>query len=446
MAQIKHKLIVLSGKGGVGKSTVAAYLATILARRGKSVGLLDTDIHGPSIPKMLGIEDQKIGLRNDTVIPVTVSENLKVMSIAFLLQSRRDAVIWRGPLKMGIIEEFLANVDWGPLDYLIIDSPPGTGDEPLSVCQLIPGLDGAVVVATPQEIALADVEKSIVFCGQVKIPVVGVIENMSGFVCPHCGESVDIFKTGGAERLARDMGVRFLGRLPMVPEVVDACDSGNCSTAGIESEALKDRLEEITSRIVEVTGATGGAPAAVSAGLDSRAAEAANPGPRAKSPEPTEEPSSAKPQQASDMGPEPASTGTAGSHGHKPGEVVPAAAPASPVRDDGITRIALPVHGERLSTHCGPSSQFVIFDIKDGKVVGETSETPPAHAPGVIPSWLSDLGVNMVLASGLGRRAISMFEECGITVLCGAPAGVPRQVVEAYLSGSLVTGDNVCDH
>ena len=170
MAQIKHKLIVLSGKGGVGKSTVAAYLATILARRGKSVGLLDTDIHGPSIPKMLGIEDQKIGLRNDTVIPVTVSENLKVMSIAFLLQSRRDAVIWRGPLKMGIIEEFLANVDWGPLDYLIIDSPPGTGDEPLSVCQLIPGLDGAVVVATPQEIALADVEKSIVFSGQVKIP------------------------------------------------------------------------------------------------------------------------------------------------------------------------------------------------------------------------------------------------------------------------------------
>ena len=430
MAQIKHKMIVMSGKGGVGKSTVAAYLATSLARRGKAVGLLDTDIHGPSIPKMLGIEDKRIGLMNDTVIPAIVSENLKVMSIAFLLQSRQDAVIWRGPLKMGIIEEFLANVDWGPLDYLIIDSPPGTGDEPLSVCQLIPGLDGAVVVATPQEIALADVEKSIGFCGQVKIPIVGVIENMSGFVCPHCGESVDIFKTGGAERLARTMGVRFLGRLPMVPEVVDACDRGDCSAAGIESEALKDRLEVITSRIVEITDAIGGAPSVVaSAGLGSRPAEVENPGGRAKSAGGDERPSSGETQPGSDKVPQAASAGMAG---------LPAGG--------GVMRIALPVHGDSLSAHFGHSSQFAIFDIKDGEITGETSETPPPHAPGVIPSWLKDLGVNMVLASGLGRRAISMFEQGGIKVLCGAPAEAPRRVVGAYFSGSLVTGENVCDH
>ena len=285
MGQIKHKLIVLSGKGGVGKSTVAAYLATSLAQRGKSVGLLDTDIHGPSIPKMLGIEDQRITLRNEAVVPANVSGNLKVMSIAFLLQSKRDAVIWRGPLKMGIIEEFLANVDWGPLDYLIIDSPPGTGDEPLSVCQLIPSLDGALVIATPQEIALADVEKSIAFCGQINIPVVGVVENMSGFVCPHCGGTVDVFKSGGAERLAMEMNVPFLGRLPMVPEVVDACDRGDCSAAGIRSDTLKEMLEDITTRILQVTEPAGTTPpVGTSAMPGQRVPETVGHGGRGKSP------------------------------------------------------------------------------------------------------------------------------------------------------------------
>jgi Mrp family chromosome partitioning ATPase/predicted Fe-Mo cluster-binding NifX family protein len=448
MGQIKHKLIVLSGKGGVGKSTVAAYLATSLAQRGKAVGLLDTDIHGPSIPKMLGIEDQRITLRNEAVVPARVSENLKVMSIAFLLQSKRDAVIWRGPLKMGIIEEFLANVDWGPLDYLIVDSPPGTGDEPLSVCQLIPGLDGALVIATPQEIALADVEKSIAFCGQINIPVVGVIENMSGFVCPHCGGTVDIFKSGGAERLAMEMRVPFLGRLPMVPEVVDACDRGDCSAAGIRSDALKEMLEDMTTRILRLTETAGRTPPVGTGAIPGQKAPetAGHPG-QGKAAGETRKPSTEKKQPAGSV------TTSADAPGAElPTERVAArqnperAAGDFPAGGGGVKRIALPVDGDRLSTHFGHSSRFVIFDVTDGRIVGEASETPPPHAPGVIPSWLAELGVSIVLASGLGRRAVAMFEKCGITVVCGAPPEAPRNVAEAYLNGSLVTGENVCDH
>jgi ATP-binding protein involved in chromosome partitioning len=399
MGEIKHKLVVLSGKGGVGKSTVAAYLATSLASRGMVVGLLDTDIHGPSIPKLLGLEAKGLTVQGDMVIPVSVSENLKVMSIAFLLRSKRDAVIWRGPLKMAMIEEFLANVDWGPLDYLIIDSPPGTGDEPLSVCQLIPGLDGAIVVATAQELALADVEKSITFCGQVRMPVAGVIENMSGLICPHCGKKIDVFKSGGAEDLARRMGVPFLGRLPLVPEVVEACDRGECSIDGIRNEALKQPLEEITAKILERTG-SGSQPAAP--------------------PSEDGEPVAAKAQQSGEAG---AST---------------------PGRMD--TTIALPLDGDRLSTHFGHSSRFGIYDVKGSQIVAERFLTPPPHAPGVIPSWLKENGVEVVLASGLGRRAIAMFEEAGITVVTGASPESPRAVVEGYLAGNLVTGENVCDH
>lgn len=262
MARIKHKFVVLSGKGGVGKSTVAAYLATTLASRGYRVGLLDTDIHGPSIPKMVGAEAERITIEGDSIIPVEVSDNLKVMSVAFLLRSKGEAVIWRGPMKMSLIEEFLGNVEWGELDYLIIDSPPGTGDEPLSVCQFIPDLGGAIVVATPQEIALNDVQKSIGFCGQVGLPVAGVVENMSGYVCPHCGKQSDIFKAGGAERLASRMGVPFLGRLPLAPEIVEACDEGKCSFVSAEAAGLKEALEAITDNIeaAAAAGEAAGAP------------------------------------------------------------------------------------------------------------------------------------------------------------------------------------------
>lgn len=226
MQKIKHKIIVLSGKGGVGKSTVAANLAISLSMSGKKVGLLDIDIHGPSIPKMLKLDSSRINVTDGVIHPVEKG-GIKVVSIGFLLKDGDDAVIWRGPMKAGVIKQFLSDVAWGELDYLIIDSPPGTGDEPLSVCQLLKNPDGAVVVTTPQDVAVADVRKSINFCSQLKIPVLGVVENMSGFVCPKCGELTQIFKTGGGEKMASEMKVPFLGRIPIDPAIGEACDSGN---------------------------------------------------------------------------------------------------------------------------------------------------------------------------------------------------------------------------
>jgi Mrp family chromosome partitioning ATPase len=217
---------VLSGKGGVGKSTVAVNLAVALALQAKRVGLLDADLHGPSVPKLLNLEHVRIGSDGQGIRPVNYSPNLKVMSIGFLLRQQDDAVIWRGPLKMNVLRQFLADVDWGELDFLVIDLPPGTGDEPLSICQLIPAATGAIVVTTPQEVALADVRKCINFCRQLNLPVIGVIENMSGFVCPHCGERVDIFKSGGGKLMAEHMDVPFLGRIPIDANIVEASDSG----------------------------------------------------------------------------------------------------------------------------------------------------------------------------------------------------------------------------
>jgi len=226
MGRIKHKVVVMSGKGGVGKSTVATNLAVALSLKGQKVGLMDVDIHGPSIPKMLGLEGNVLRGTETGLAPIVYSDNLRVMSIGFILRTQNDAVIWRAPLKHKLIRDFLTDVQWGDLDYLIIDSPPGTGDEPLSVVQLLEDADGAVIVTTPQDVALIDVRKAITFCRQVKLPVLGVVENMSGFICPHCGETVNIFKTGGGESMASDMEVPFLGRIPLEPTIVDAGDSG----------------------------------------------------------------------------------------------------------------------------------------------------------------------------------------------------------------------------
>ncbi|MCD6237578.1 MAG: Mrp/NBP35 family ATP-binding protein [Thermoplasmata archaeon] len=227
LESIKHKIIVLSGKGGVGKSTVSANLAVSLSNRGYKVGLLDSDFHGPSIPKILGIEDEHpLSSQNGIINPVLAMDNLKVMSIGFLLEDRDTPVIWRGPLKMNVMRQFIGDVNWGALDYLIVDLPPGTGDEPLSVAQLIPNTDGAIVVTTPQDVALVSVRKSINFVKKMNIPIIGIIENMSGFKCPYCGKHIDIFKTGGGEKAARDFGVPFLGKVPIDPEIVESGDSG----------------------------------------------------------------------------------------------------------------------------------------------------------------------------------------------------------------------------
>lgn len=226
LGRIKHKLVVLSGKGGVGKSTVSANLAIGLSEKGYNVGLLDSDIHGPSIPKILGIEDKLPEATEAGINPVSVHSNLKVMSMALLMRDRDAPVIWRGPLKMGAIKQFLGEVNWGDLDYLIIDLPPGTGDEPLSIAQLIPDSAGAIIVTTPQDVALLSVRKSINFVKKMNMPVVGIIENMSGFLCPHCKNSIDIFKTGGGLKASKDFLVPFLGKIPLDPQIVESGDSG----------------------------------------------------------------------------------------------------------------------------------------------------------------------------------------------------------------------------
>lgn len=225
LSQMKNRLLVFSGKGGVGKSTVAANLALVLAKRGNKVGLLDVDIHGPNLPKMLGVEDKRLDISSGLIKPVEVKENLKLVSMSFLLQDPNLPVIWRGPMKMKAIQQFLGDVKWGALDWLVIDSPPGTGDEPLSVAQLIPAT-GAVVVTTPQEVSLMDSRKAVAFAQRLNLKILGIIENMSGMVCPHCGKRIDLFKEGGGQRAALELGVPFLGKIPLDPEIVTLGDEG----------------------------------------------------------------------------------------------------------------------------------------------------------------------------------------------------------------------------
>ncbi|WOX54922.1 MULTISPECIES: Mrp/NBP35 family ATP-binding protein [unclassified Methanoculleus] len=224
---VKHVVLVLSGKGGVGKSTVSANLAFSLANRGYNTGLIDLDIHGPDIPKMLGIESARLQSYDGKIIePVRVTGNLAVISMAFLLPERNTPVIWRGPMKMTVIRQFLEDVNWGDLDYLIVDLPPGTGDEALTIAQLAPNIAGAVIVTTPQDVAVLDSSKAIEFVRKLDIQVLGVVENMSGFVCPHCKEEIDIFGKGGGEREAKERGVPFLGAIPLDPEMRKAADEG----------------------------------------------------------------------------------------------------------------------------------------------------------------------------------------------------------------------------
>jgi Mrp family chromosome partitioning ATPase len=225
LCEIKHTLLVMSGKGGVGKSTVAVNLAVMLAAEGHAVGLLDIDFHGPSVPVLLGLPLQRPMTDGDRLLPIEIGD-LKVMTLGCFLDASDTPVIWRGPMKIAAIRQLLGDVAWGTLDYLIIDAPPGTGDEPLTICQMVPKLTGAVIVTTPQKVALADVSRSLAFCRELKVPVLGVVENMSGWICPKCGEITDVFTTGGGEQLARQQGVRFLGRIPLDPGVVSSGDEG----------------------------------------------------------------------------------------------------------------------------------------------------------------------------------------------------------------------------
>jgi len=259
MSKIKHKIAVISGKGGVGKSTVTVNLAMAFAMHGyaNSVGILDADIHGPCVPKMLGLRGQRLQVNPIGVFPVMGPLGIKVVSMDFLISSDDAPVIWRGPLKMKAIQQFLSDIMWGELDFLFIDLPPGTGDEPLSVMQLIPDMDGVIIVTIPSEVSQVVVKKAVTFARQLGIPVIGTIENMSGFVCPKCGTEIDIFKIGGGQKISEDLSVPFLGSIPIDPEICRDSDNGMpFITEHIDSPATKAFME-IVKKIEGFLGNTG---------------------------------------------------------------------------------------------------------------------------------------------------------------------------------------------
>jgi Mrp family chromosome partitioning ATPase len=248
LTKIKKKFIVMSGKGGVGKSSVSVNLALALADKGYQVGLMDVDLHGPDIPHMLGLSGMLTADDTKKMVPISYSDHLKIISMESLMPNRDEAVIWRGPVKHSAIRQFIGDVNWGDLDYLIIDSPPGTGDEPLTVAQLIKDAK-AVIVTTPQEVALADIRKSISFCKNVRMKIFGIIENMSGFTCPHCGQVVDLFGTGGGEKTAKQYGIPFLGRIAFDPKMVQCGDSGMAFQQKFSQSPITQAFQEIADKM-----------------------------------------------------------------------------------------------------------------------------------------------------------------------------------------------------
>ncbi len=251
LKHIRNRLLVFSGKGGVGKTTVAVNIAAGLSLKGKKVGLLDIDIHGPNVPKMVGLEGALLEVNPEgRITPFLAPDGIAVVSMAMLVPSQDAPVVWRGPLKMRAIMQFLSDVDWGELDWLVIDSPPGTGDEPLSVAQLIPST-GAVVVTTPQAVALLDSRKAVNFAQMLRLNVVGVVENMSGLICPHCGREIELFGKGGGERMAREMHVPLLGQVPIDPLIVKDSDAGRPFVTARPDSPPTKAMMEVVAKIIE---------------------------------------------------------------------------------------------------------------------------------------------------------------------------------------------------
>ena len=252
IGKIENKIMVMSGKGGVGKTTVAVNLAFALQMKDFNTGILDADIHGPNVPKMLKIENFRPNTTPEGILPAKIpmgaGRALEVISLAFFLE-KDSPVIWRGPLKMGALQQFLSDVVWGNLDYLIVDLPPGTGDEPLSIAQLIPDITGSIIVTTPQDVALMDSRRAVNFSKRLNIPVIGVIENMSGFRCPHCGKEINLFKMGGGERAAKELEVPFLGRIPIDPVIVKDSDSGRPFILNHHDSEAEKVFNKIVDRI-----------------------------------------------------------------------------------------------------------------------------------------------------------------------------------------------------
>jgi Mrp family chromosome partitioning ATPase/predicted Fe-Mo cluster-binding NifX family protein len=391
LSRIKNKIVVLSGKGGVGKSSVAANLAVGLSLNGKKVGLMDVDVHGPSIPRLLSLSEARPEAEDNSMTPIRWSDNLSAMSIGFLLPNKDDSVIWRGPLKMQLIRQFISEVSWGDMDYLVVDCPPGTGDEPISVMQLIGKDAKAVIVTTPQHLSTDDVRRSINFCHHTENPILGLVENMSGFVCPHCQKAVDIFSAGGGQILASETGVPFLGRIPLDPEMVRSGDNGYAFIKTHPDHPTGQAIQSIVDKIIQITGSQ-----------QTQANQA------------TEETATQQSQSG----------------------------------QNGNLKIAIPIADGKLCSHFGHCQQFALASVNQDKKNIEDIQflNPPPHEPGALPKWLAEHKANIIIAGGMGSMAQNHFSNFGIQVVVGSQDGTPEELINAYLNGTLKSGENLCDH
>jgi ATP-binding protein involved in chromosome partitioning len=377
---LRHAILVLSGKGGVGKSTVAVQLARGLARRGARVGLLDADVHGPSVPRLLGRSGQRHGQEGGRLLPVDAGGGLAAVSVGFLVDDCDQAIIWRGPAKTGVIQQLARQTDWGgQLDVLVVDLPPGTGDEALAAAQLIPSIAGAVVVTTPQAVATDDVRRSLAFCARLGIRVLGLVENLAGYACPHCGRTSEPFHSGGGDLLARAHDLPLLARLPIDPAVVLAGDRG-------EDPAVT---------------APGSLAVAGFAAL------------------------------------------VAGVQRALP-DLIPGSTPSPENPMPKPILIAIPVTAGAVDAHFGHAAAFALLDTDGVRVTARRDLVPPPHEPGVLPRWLAGQGVGAVIAGGMGGRARELLEQAGVAVVMGAADATPEELAARYLAGTLASQGESC--
>ena len=388
LKHIKNKILVMIGIMDKHQIHMIPLKLVALAKKGYKVGLMDVDLHGPSIPRMLGLKGSiGPGVMENKAQPVKYLPNLEVISIEVLLGENKDAAtIWRGPLKIGVIRQFISDIEWMDLDYMIIDSPPGTGDEPLTVAQTIPDAK-ALIVTTPQEVSLADVRKSINFCRQVNMEILGLVENMSGLKCPHCGEMIDVFKTRGGMLTAKKEGLTLLGTLPLEPEVVSNGDIGEMSILDNDEMLITREFNKIVDQVVKLT----------------------------------ETGAKAVPETKMEI-------------------------PGKKESSSDTKVLVVPVSGGKLSAHFGHCEQFAFIETQNGRIMETQMHTPPAHEPGVLPQWLYEQGANVLIVGGMGERAQELLREKGIEVIIGATMDSPESLANQYLSNTLVTGANVCDH
>ncbi|MCK9224712.1 MAG: P-loop NTPase [Candidatus Muirbacterium halophilum] len=385
LKDVKNIIVIMSGKGGVGKSTVAVNLATGFALNGMKTGLLDIDLHGPSVPKMAGISGKEPFFIENRIVPVKVSENLITLSTGLLNKDEEQPFIWRGPMKMSVIKQFLKDTEWGELDYLVVDCPPGTGDESLSLLQMLPGLAKVIIVTTPQQVSLLDVKKSIKFCKDLNTEILGVVENMSGFYCPDCKTYHAIFMDNGAKSL----GLEMLAELPLDPEIVKLSDEGKPFIYFAKDDnVVKIRFEKMIDTILNNTNKK---------------------------------------------------TETNNNSGEKNN--------MTEKTTKNTKKIAIPVAQGNVCLHFGHCEKFFIaITEENGNIQSSELLDPPVHEPGVLPKWLGEQNVNLIIAGGMGSRAQTLFNDNGIEVITGVGEGTPEEIIAKYYNNTLEKGVNYCDH